>query len=253
MRVVSLVNGSLLSEAASFYAIIYAKAMHLPLTLLFIDDGRESVEKLQLSVASLKELAVSQAIEVESLTLQGEVLDQLHHFSRLYTIDTLFCATRKLSRHHSFSDKIVRAGLETDIAVVKVKNISKIRGYQRVFFAAGEHPNLHTYLLWLGLLQDGEILGKFCLTGRDCFKPLGTAFTRQYTAKPFLQVARMLQRNVDIVSTLLPHDAEQINNYLLANSFDLALFDASAYPQKLLNQVTDEAAINTIQFYPWKI
>jgi hypothetical protein len=253
MRVVSLVNGSLLSEAASFYAIIYAKAMQLPLTLLFIDDGRESVEKWQLSVASLKELAVSQEIEVESLTLQGEVLSQLHHFSRLYAIDTLFCATRKLSKHHSFSDKIVGAGLETDIAVVKIKNISKIRSYQRVFFAAGEHPNLHAYLLWLGLLQDGEIMGELCLAGQERFKSLGPAFTRQYTAKPFMQLARMLQRNVEIESTLLPHDAEQIDNYLLANGFDLALFDASAYPQKLLNQVTDEAAVNTIQFYPWKV
>jgi len=47
MRVVSLMNGSLLSEAASVYAISYAKSIDLPLTFLFVDNGLESIEKFQ--------------------------------------------------------------------------------------------------------------------------------------------------------------------------------------------------------------
>lgn len=253
MKVVSLVNGSLLSEAASLYAITYAKAAQLPLTLLFIDNGQESLEKHRLSVASLQELAASQEVEVESVILEGDTLAQLRHFTRLYRVDTLFCATRKLSRNHSFSDKIVRAGLKADIAVVKVKNMSKVRGYHRVFFAAGDSPNPHAYFLWLSLLWDDEVMGKLCLTRAGGFRSAERSTFRYYAAQPFIQLARMLQKNVAMVSALQPHDEVEFNNYLLANSFDLALFDAAAYPKKLLNRVTDEAAANSILFYPWKV
>ncbi|MDG6778835.1 universal stress protein [Thiomicrorhabdus sp. zzn3] len=254
MRVVSLVNGSLLSEAATLYAITYAKSMQLPLTLLFIDNGDESLEKHRLAVSSLKELAASQEVEVESVTLKGDTLTQLQHFSRLYAIDTLFCATRKFTKDHSFSDKIVKAGLQTDVAVVKIKSVPKVRGYRRVFFAAGDSPHPRAFLLWLGLLEDESVLGKLCLTPRSYhgFRRTDSSSKRQYIAAPFLQLARMLHKNVEMVSVLQPHNATELYNYLLVNCFDLVLFDAAAYPQKLLNRVTDATATNSILFYPRK-
>ncbi|MDG6774188.1 universal stress protein [Thiomicrorhabdus sp. ZW0627] len=252
MRVVSLVNGSLLSEAASLYAIDYARSVKLPLTLLFIDNGEESVEKLHLSVASLKELADAVDVTVETVILQGDMLTQLKHFVQLYAIDTLFCATRKLSKSHSFSEKIVGAGLETALAVVKVKNVPQVRSYHRVMLAAGKAINPHAYLLWLGLLNDGDSLGKLYLqNSRSAFKA-STKSGLKYEAAPFVQIAKMLNQNVEVVNTLQPVDPEEMNNYLIANDLDLAIYDANAYTQRMLNHLTDESSINSIIFYPWK-
>ncbi len=253
MRVVSLVNGSLLSEAASIYAIAYAKSVQLPLTLLFIDNGLESKERFRLSEASLKELAKAQEVDVEVVILEGDTLVALHHFVQLYAIDTLFCATRKQSKSHSFSDKIVAAGLETDIAVVKVKNVSHVRSYHRVLFVAGSSVNPHAYVLWLGLLNENEALGKLYLqNSRSAFKAT-TKSGLKYEAEPFVQIAKMLHKSVEVVNTLQPINPETMNNYLIANNLDLVIYDARAYSKRVLNQVSDESSINSILYYSWKV
>lgn len=253
MRVVSLVNGSLLSEAASLYAINYARSVQLPLTLLFIDNSEESVEKLHLSVASLKEMADAQEVEVETVILQGDMLTQLKHFEQLYAIDTLFCATRKLSQSHSFSEKIVRAGLETAIAVVKIKNLPQVRSYHRVMLAAGKAVNPHAYLLWLGLLGDEHSLGKLYLQNSRSASKASTKSGLKYEAAPFVQIAKMLNQSVEVVNSMQPVDPEEINAYLIANNLDLAIYDANAYSQKMLNRITDESSVNSIIFHPWKV
>ncbi|WP_019557277.1 hypothetical protein [Thiomicrorhabdus arctica] len=253
MRIVSLVNGSLLSEAASLYAITYAKSVQLPLTLLFIDNGLESIEHFRLSELSLKELAKAQDVDIEVIILAGDILDTLHHFAQLYAIDTLFCATRKQSSSHSFSDKIVAARLEMDIAVVKVKNVSHVRSYHRVLFAAGSSINVHAYMLWLGLLKDNEALGKLYLqNNRSAFKTTTTSGLK-YEAEPFVQMAKMLHKSVEVVNTLQPVNPEAMNNYLIANNLDLVIYDAHAYSKRILNQVSDESSINSILYYSWKV
>lgn len=252
MRVVSLVNGSLLSEAASLYAITYAKAVQLPLTLLFIDNGRESIEAFHLSEVSLKELAKAQEVDVEVVILEGDTLVMLRHFGRLYAIDTLFCATRKESKSHSFSDKIVAAGLETDIAVVKLKNVSHARSYHRILLVAGRTINAHVYLLWLSLLSENA-LGKLYLQNSQSASKATTKSGLKYEAEPFVQIAKMLHKSVEVVNTLQPVNPEAMNNYLIANNLDLVIFDAHAFSKGVLNQISDDSSINSILFYSWKV
>ncbi|WP_024850960.1 universal stress protein [Hydrogenovibrio kuenenii] len=253
MRVVSLVNGSLLSEAASFYAIAYAKSVKLPLSFLFIDNGKESLERLESSIATLQEIAEAHDVETEAVILEGGVLSQLQHYAKLYSIDTLFCATRKLSNSHSFSDTIVKAGLETDIAVVKVKNVSQVRSYRRSLLVSGVHINPHAYLLWLGLLIGNEASGKLYLQNSHSAKHASTKSGFKYESAPFMQIANMLNQDVDVVQVLQPMSTERINNYLVENDFDLAVYNASDYSKKLLDEVTDESSTNSILFYPWMI
>jgi hypothetical protein len=252
MRVVSLVNGSLLSEAAGLYAITYAKSVLLPLTLLFIDNDSESIENFRLSEASLKELAKAEEVEVEVVILEGDTLVTLRHFLQLYAIDTLFCATRKRSKSHSFSDKIVSAKLETDIAVVKVKNVSQVRAYHRVLLVAGRTINAHVYLLWLSLLSDEGSLGKLYLQNSQSASKATTKSGLKYEAEPFVRIAKMLQKSIEVVNTLQPVNPEEMNNYLIANSLDLVIYDAHAYSKRVLNQISDESSINSILFYTWK-
>lgn len=252
MQVVSLVNGSLLSEAASFYAIAYAKAVQLPLTFLFVDNGAESIEKFQSSLATLEEVAEANQVSFETAILKGGVVDQLKHFAQLYSIDTVFCATRRQSNAHSFSEKIIRSGIETDIAVVKVKNVSQVRSFHRVLFAAGESINPHCYLLWLGLLSTNQALGKLYLQNNRTLKKASSKSGLKYAAAPFVQIAGMLHQTIEVVQALQPVTPASMNNYLIENDLDLAIFNTSSHSQKILNQVTDLSGTNSILFYPWK-
>ncbi len=253
MRVVSLVNGSLLSEAACLYAITYAKSVKLPLTLLFIDNGEDSLERFHHSESSLKALANAQEVEVESVILQGDLLEKLRYFVQLYAVDTLFCATRKLSNKHSISDRIIRAKLETGIAVVKIKSIPLVRSYKRVMLCAGSCINPHAYLLWLGLLNGEQTLGKlFVQNGRFASKA-STKSGLKYAAAPYVQLAQMLNHSIEVVNTLKPINPEEMNNYLVANDLDLVVYDAQQYAKKVLNQLTDVSSTNSIMYYCWKV
>lgn len=252
MRVVSMVNGSLLSEIASFYALAYAKSVQLPLTLLFIDNGEEPLNKVKAAITSLEEIAEANKVEVETVTLKGKVIDQLHHYVQLYAVDTLFCATRKLSKNHSFSQKIIQAKLETDIAVVKVKNISHVRSVHRILLAAGNQVNIHAYLLWIGLISNHEAMGKLYLQNAQKASFATTKSGLKYEAAPFVQLAQMLDKKIEVVNAMQPINVEAINHYLVTNNLDLAIFYAPAYSQKLLNDITDISGINSILFYPWQ-
>ncbi|MBD3612870.1 MAG: universal stress protein [Hydrogenovibrio crunogenus] len=252
MRVVSLVNGSLLSEAASVYAINYAKAIECPLTFLFVDNGLESIDKFQSSLATLEEISEASGVPFEVVILKGDVIDQLQHFAQLYSIDTVFCATRKQSNTHSFSEKIVRSGIETAIAVVKVKNVSQVRSFHRVLLAAGETINSHCYLLWIGLISSNQALGKLYLQNSRNVKKASSKSGLKYEAAPFVQLAGMLKQQVEVVQVLQPVNPASMNNYLVENDLDLVIYNAASYPKKILNQITDQSSINSILFYPWK-
>lgn len=252
MKVVSLVNGSLLSETASFYAIAYAKSVRLPLTFLFIDSGLESIERFESSLATLKEIAEANEVETETVILEGDTISQLQHFGQLYAIDTLFCATRKLSNSHSFSDKIIRAGLETDIAVVKVKNVAQVRSFHRVLLVSGETVNPHAYLLWLGLIMGNEATGKLYLQNSHAARRASTKSGLKYESAPFMQIANMLEQRVEAVQVMQPVSPTRLNNYLVENDLDLVVYTASAYPQNLLAEVTDQSSTNSILFYCWQ-
>ncbi|MBO1925078.1 universal stress protein [Thiomicrorhabdus sp. 6S3-12] len=255
MRVVSMINGSLLSEAASFYAFTYAQAVQLPFTALFVDNGRESEERVQQSVNALQELANANEVEFEFVRLEGEVVPQLQHYCQLYAVDTLFCATRRESRLRSFSENIVASGIETDIAVVKVKNVSHVRSAKRLMLVSSEYINPHVYAMWLGLLKVNEGSGRIYLSAEKAFAKASTKSGLKYQAAPFMQIATLSGISADkleVINALKPMDPEALLRYMVENNIDLVVFRSGVYPAATLNRIGDHSSVNSITFYPWK-
>ena len=255
MRVVSMINGSLLSESASYYALSYARAVQLPFTALFVDNGKESEERVQKSVAALQEYAEANNVSFEVVTLQGEVVPQLQHFCQLYAVDTLFCATRQKSSLRSFSEQIVKSGIETDIAVVKVKNVTHVRSFNRLMLVSKELINPHVFVLWLGLLKANDGVGRIYLSSEKAFAKATTKSGLKYLAAPFMQMATLSDipaDNIEVVNALQPMDAEALLRYEVENNIDLLVIRAGVYPQKELNHIGDHSGVNSIIFHPWK-
>ncbi|CAN8140655.1 UspA domain-containing protein [uncultured Thiomicrorhabdus sp.] len=255
MRVVSMINGSLLSESASYYALSYARAVQLPFTALFVDNGKESEQRVQQSVAALQEYAAANNVAFEFITLQGEVVPQLQHFCQLYAVDTLFCATRQKSSLRSFSEKIIKSAIETDIAVVKVKNISHVRNSRRLMLVSKEKINPHAFVLWLGLLKANEGVGRIYLSSKDGFAKATTKSGLKYFAAPYMQLATLsgvTEEQIEVVNALQPMNADGLMRYEVEKNIDLLVIRAGVYPQKELNHLGDHSGVNSIIFYPWK-
>lgn len=255
MRVVSMINGSLLSESASFYALTYARAVQLPFTALFVDNGKESKEAVEQSVEALQEFAEANNVRFEFVQLQGEVVPQLQHFCQLYAVDTLFCATRQKSSLRSFSEQIVKSEIETDIAVVKVKNISHVRSSSRLMLVSREHINPHVFVMWLGLLKANGGNGRIYLSSEKAFAKATTKSGLKYLAAPFMQLATLsgiASGNIEVINALQPMDVEALLRYEAENNIDLVVIRAGVYPVKELNHLGDHSGVNSIIFHPWK-
>lgn len=256
MRVVSMINGSLLSESASYYALSYARSVQLPFTALFVDNGKESQKAVEQSVQALQKFADANNVPFEFVQLQGEDVPQLQHFCQLYAVDTLFCATRQKSSLRSFSEKIVNSGIETDIAVVKVKNISHVRSSNRLMLVSREKINPHVFVLWLGLLKVNDATGRIYLSAEDGFAKASTKSGLKYLAAPFMQLAALSgagEDQIEVVNALQPMDVEALLRYEAENNIDLLVIRAGVYPKKELNHLGDHSGVNSILFYPWKV
>ena len=70
MRVVGLINGSLISETASVYAMRYAKMLGAKFDLVHV-RGKDSFNDVKNSVEDLNALASSLNIESEFLTFEN--------------------------------------------------------------------------------------------------------------------------------------------------------------------------------------
>lgn len=255
MQVVSMINGSLLSESASYYALAYANSVGLPLTALFVNNGHESVERVTQTVNALRELAEAQGVSFEFVQLEGQVVAQLQHYCQLYAVDTLFCATRRQSADGSFSEKIVKSGIETDIAVIKVKNVPLVRSVQRLMLVSREHICPHAYVVWLGLLKHYDAKGRIHLSAQKAFARASTKSGLKYNAAPFMQLATLsgcAEDQVQIANSLQALNPEQMQRYLVEHNIDLVVFTAEAYPAKTLHTLGDNCSMNSIVFHPWK-
>ena len=255
MRVISMINGSLLSEAASYYAIAYAKSVGLPYSALFVDNGKESNERVQKSVDALRQIAEAQQVPFEFVELQGDVLPQLEHFCQLYAVDTLFCATRQDSKLRSFSDQIVKSEIETDIAVVKIKNIAHVRNAERLMLVSKEQINPHVFVMWLGLLKAHEGCGRIYLASEKGFAKASTKSGLKYLAAPFVQLASMAgiaSNQIEVVNAIKPMEPDDLLRYVVENSIDLMVIRSGVYSVKDLNEIGDHSSVNSIAFYPWK-
>lgn len=255
MRVVSMINGSLLSEAASYYAISYAKSISLPYTALFIDNGKESTDRVHKSVEALRKVAEEQQVEFEFVSLEGDVVEQLQHFGQLYAVDTLFCATRQDSKLRSFSEHIIKSEIETDIAVVKIKNISHVRAMSRLMLVSKEQINPHVFVMWLGLLKAHEGCGRIYLASEKGFAKASTKSGLKYLAAPFVQLASMAgiaSNQIEVVNAIKPMEPDDLLRYVVENSIDLMVIRSGVYSVKELNEIGDHSSVNSIAFYPWK-
>ncbi|WP_240693181.1 universal stress protein [Thiomicrorhabdus indica] len=255
MKVVSMINGSLLSESASYYAISYAQSVNLPFTALFIDNGKESKERVQKSVESLHEIAEAHNVEFEFIELQGDVIEQLQHFCQLYAVDTLFCATRQDSKLRSFSENIIKSDIETDIAVVKIKNVAHVKSTGRLMLVSKEQINPHTFVLWLGLLKHSDGYGRIYLASEKGFAKATTKSGLKYLAAPFMQLAIMAgisEENIEVINAIKPMGAEGLQRYVVENNMDLLVIRSGVYPTRQLADIGDHCSVNSIVFYPWK-
>ncbi|MBU0632214.1 hypothetical protein KKA17_06195 [bacterium] len=131
MRVISLINGSIISETTAIYALNYAKRLDAILDLVYI-KGTDSLSDVRKSVEELNILSSSCDLESEFLIFEN--FQEFTVYVKEKDIDVIFCSTRQ---NHSIFDKsftqiLIRANLAVDLAVVKVVKLSMQNSIEKI-------------------------------------------------------------------------------------------------------------------------
>jgi len=131
LRVISLINGSLISETSSIYALHYAKSLDLRVDLIHI-NGKDSLTAVYKSVEDLKDIA--QKLDVEVNFVIFDDLDALKNFIESKEIDMVFCSTR---HRHSILDKsfvqtFIHKKIKVDLSVIKVVKLGRANSIDNI-------------------------------------------------------------------------------------------------------------------------
>ncbi len=129
MKVVAAINGSLVSEGSAFLALQYAKEQSLDLLLLHIKNDKDSLESVYSSSKEIKHAAIKEGVECDIVILEGSPRDVVPEYLNNLHVDAFFCSTRVRQRFftNSFSERLIKMNLNTDIAVVRIVHMHNFK------------------------------------------------------------------------------------------------------------------------------
>jgi hypothetical protein len=265
MRVVSLINGTMISETSSIYALYYAKSFSLKLSLVHIKDNDPEVIVNKV-FSDISRLASSLDIEVDLLVYES--LDDLEELLMNENVDALFCSTKhnRSIFEPSFAKKIINMGMKVDLAIVKVvkqagadsvdKIIMPIRGYQlsvRKFTFFSTLVNAYD--------SDAEIFSidkvkKSQAASLNAKKVKIKLEEILFNLRHYFRLANIMKMKFSIKHHYALAEGDEVQSHIAKNSYDLAIVgghhEKSFFTQHPIDVLFEKPMINTIYFIPTK-
>lgn len=265
MRVVSLINGSLISETSSVYALNYAKKLGATFDLVHI-KSQDSLNEVKQSVENLSTIA--SAADVENEFLIFENLKGFIKYVDEKDIDMIFCSTRQ---NHSLFDKsfvqiLIRAGMKTDLAVVKVVKLSMQNNVDRIVLPIrGSKLSVKKFSFFttfaLSYNSKAEIysidkISKGKMAVLNTQKEKNRLKEIIFSLRHYLRIGKMLEFKFSIKHDFALAEGERVKAHIANHGYDLAVVgghhDRSFFGQHPIDVLFKNPILNIIYFIPYK-
>lgn len=265
MRVVSLINATMISETSSIYALYYAKSFSLKLSLVHIKDNDPEaiIDKV---FADIKKLASSLDVEVDLLVYES--LDELDSLIANKNVDTLFCSTKhnRSIFEPSFAKKIIDMGMKVDLAIVKVvklagadsieKIIMPIRGFQLsvkkfTFFSVFVNAyGSDAEIFSIDKIKKGQAAS---LEAKKVKKKLQEII---FNLRHYFRLSHIMKIKLSIKHDFAMVESDDVQSHIAKNSYDLAIVgghhEKNFFSKHPIDILFEKPMINTIYFIPVK-
>ncbi|MCX6076161.1 MAG: hypothetical protein NTW78_04650 [Campylobacterales bacterium] len=264
MRVVSLINSNMICETSSIYALHYAKAFTLKLSLVHIKEN-DKLSIIDKVFADIKKLAASLDVEVELIIYES--FKELEQLILDKNIDILFCSTKheRPLFEQSFAKRVIQLGLRVDLAVVKVvkfagamsieKIIMPIRGHQLsvkkfTFFTA--FVNAYTATAEIFSVDEIKQHPAAWLDAKAVKIKLQEV---TFHLRHYFKLAVMMKMKFSLRHSYALIEGDELQSHIARNSFDLAIVGGhhkkSIFHHHPIEALFEKPMINTIYFIPF--
>lgn len=268
MKVVAAVNGTITAESMAFYALRYAKAQSFTLLLLHVENKKDDLNEVKASIERITTVALSEDIQVQQSILKKSSKEEIKEFLSSSNVDTIFCSTRKHKRFitDSFSEVLINMGLNIDIAVVRIVNISIIKDFNNmVLFIKEDKLSVKKFTFFATLASayraDTEI---YSITSMSRYKlsKVGIHEARQrlesinYNLRHYLKLVNFMSFRIHIKHSFANSEAKSILTHIAKSDVQLSVVGAkrlsikSFFSKEMpIEKLMREASINTIAYY----
>jgi len=265
MVVISLINGSIISETVAIYALKYAKKLEYKYILAHI-QGRDSLEDVLKSVQNITKLSKSNGVESEFIRF--ETLDDFTEFVAIKDVDMLFCSTRH--KHtlfdQSFVKSLLKKNLKADLAVLKVVKIGVAQSVDKVILPIRDSKlSVRKFALFssFSLIYDAksEIYSVDKITNRSLAKIDLIVQKKRlkeiiFNLRHYLKLSKLMDFKFSIKHDYALQEGDAVLSHIAKHEYDLAIVgghhDKSFFGEHPIDILFDKPIINTLYFIPHK-
>lgn len=265
MRVVSLINSSMISETSSTYALYYAKSFSLKLSLVHIKD-KDSLIMVNKAYADIKKLATSLEVEVDLIVYES--LEDLEQLIKEKNVDMLFCSTKheRSIFEQSFAKIIIKMGMKVDLAVVKVVKLAGAYGVEKIIMPIrGSQLSVKKFTFFSALVNaynsSAEIFSVDEIKKRkaatlDAKKVKIKLQEVMFNLRHYFRLANIMKMKFSIKHNYAFAEGDEVQSHIAKNGYDLAIVGGHHEKRFLSHHPIDilfeQPMINTIYFIPTK-
>lgn len=265
MRVISLINSTMISETSSIFALYYAKSYNLKLTLLHIRSGHNTdmVEKV---FRDVNQVALSLEVAVDLLYLDS--LEELRKLVYNENIDMLFCSTKHQHSllEPSFAKRLIRMEFKVDLAIVKVAKQGVSQSVEKIIMPIrGYHLSVKKFTFFSTMVNaydaDAEIFsidplkkGKAAVLDAKMIKQKLKEVI--FNLRHYFRLATIMKMKFSIKHHYALVESDDVRSHIVKNRFDLAIVGGhhkqSLFQKHPIDVLFEKPLINTIYFIPSK-
>jgi len=266
MRVISLTNGSLISQATSTYALHYAKTLELKLSVVHIKNEKDTLLDVQKSYEDLEAEAKDTNVEIDFILFEN--LQEFKTFVTKHDIDMLFCSTK----HHrsvldnSFAKMLVNMNLKVDIAIAKIIKLYGADMVENIIMPIkGAKLSVRKFTLFAAFVKAYSAKSK--IYSVDKISKSQAAFIDVHEKKEklvdvlfglrhYLRLKKMLQSKFSIKHDFAFIEGDVVKSHIVKYNHDLIIIGGhhqdSFFGSHPIDILFKEPIVNSIYFIPYK-
>jgi len=265
MKVISLINGSLISETTAAYAIHYAKELKSSISFIYV-TGHDSIQDVMRSSENLKAKSSNMDVEAEFIIL--DTLYELKKYAHSKDADMIFCSTRH--KHgildKSFVQSIISQNIRADLSVIKIVKLGNTQNIENIILPIKD-TKLSVKKFTLMTVFTLAYNAKFEIYSLDTIssKQLSNISTQDikkrlkeiiFGLRHYIKLLKINSIPFSIKHDFSLKDGNKVKTHIARNNYDLAIVgahhDHSFLKHHPIDILFENPLINTLYFIPHK-
>lgn len=263
MVVISLINGSMISETSAIYAAKYAHKLGYSLELIHLRENDE-ISEVEQSVSNIEKFSNNYDLDCEFTILES--INELKNHIQKRDVDIVFSSTRHKHsiRESSFVKLLIKQKIKVDLAVVKVVRIGAAQSVDKIILPMrGSQLSVKKFTLFSTFASMFEAkseiysvdkISKMSASKLDIIKEKKRLKKLIFELRHYFRLIKLLNFHVSLKHDYALQESDVVQSHIADGDYDLAIIgthnEKSFFASHPIDILFENPLINIIYFIP---